>query len=379
MANSKRNFALDVLRGLAILLVIVHHLALPFRIPINEGPIAEFLGRRVINFLSYSGYEAVFIFFVLSGFLITQRALERYGALSKIDLKQFYFQRAKRILPLLLALLLLLSVLHGLKVPHFTIKGEGQTWFGALFSALFLHLNWYEGQTSWLPGAWDVLWSLSIEEVFYLSFPLLCLYLRSGVLVSLLLILAASLPITRAALAGQEIWQEKAYLPGFSAIAIGVLTAIAAKRFVPSRNFLASLSVAGSMILIGTLFFGNELWRRLADSTLLLHCCGAAALTWGASAWTAEAKAKWFAYLRVCLAWLAAMGKLSYELYLTHMLVVFPFVALIQRVAESQRAWWILSYPGALLLCMVVARLAERWVSRPAAAWADRRWGELRS
>ena len=38
-----------------------------------------------------------------------------------------------------------------------------------------MHLNWLEARTGYLPAAWNVLWSLSVEEAFYLAFPLLCM------------------------------------------------------------------------------------------------------------------------------------------------------------------------------------------------------------
>ena len=219
-----RNAGIDLLRGLCILLVVVHHVAL--RIPLHKTALGDFVPRRLLDGLGYNGYEAVFVFFVISGFLITLHSLQRWGRLSQMDLRGFYLRRVSRIVPSLLLLLAVLSSMHLAGVPNYIIDGENQSLGGALLAALGFYLNWYEGMTGWLPGGWDVLWSLSIEEIFYIGFPLLCLLLRTrGALVAVLLMLALSLPITRAALQGNEIWQEKAYLPGMAAIAIGVLTA----------------------------------------------------------------------------------------------------------------------------------------------------------
>jgi peptidoglycan/LPS O-acetylase OafA/YrhL len=355
-----RNFNLDVLRGLAILLVIVHHIALPFRLKLSGGVLEELFGKRLVSVLAYSGQEAVMLFFVLSGFLITRRSLQLYGRLERIDWLDFYARRTRRIVPLLAVLLVVLSVLHALEVPHFRIKNEGQTWLGALFAAVFLHLNWYEGQTTWLPAAWDVLWSLSIEEVFYLAFPWLCLFIRSPWLLAGMLALAASMPITRGALAGQEIWQDKAYLPGFAAIACGVSAAILVQQGADhSKAFWRWLAGIGGLGLVATLWFGNELWRTWGEASLLLHCAAAALASMGLqhvepSRWAAMA-----------LGWLARMGQLSYELYLTHMLVVIPCVAAVQRHASGYAYWYAAMAPPIVLLCFVFARLCQRWISEP--------------
>ena len=205
-----RNAAIDLLRGLSILLVVMHHVAL--RIPLRDGALQAWLPRSVLGALSYNGYEAVFLFFVVSGFLIAGNAIDRWGSLAGIDLRAFYLRRVARILPCLLLLLGVLAALHLAGVPYFTIDREGQSLGRALLAVLGLHLNWYEGVTGYLPGNWDVLWSLSIEEAFYLGFPLLCLAIRrETTLLALLALLMLSLPIARAALVGNEIWQEKAW------------------------------------------------------------------------------------------------------------------------------------------------------------------------
>jgi peptidoglycan/LPS O-acetylase OafA/YrhL len=68
-----RNGRIDLLRGVSILLVVIHHLAL--RISLGSGPLGAVLPKRVIDGFCFHGYEAVFVFFVLSGFLITSLIL----------------------------------------------------------------------------------------------------------------------------------------------------------------------------------------------------------------------------------------------------------------------------------------------------------------
>ena len=171
-----RDPGIDLLRGLSIVLVVMHHVGL--RIPLKTGVLAAFLPRWCLNAMIYNGSEAVFIFFVISGFLITTHSLMRWGRLGSLDARAFYTRRVARILPPLLILVTVLSLLHLLGARDYAITKATQSLPRAILAALGLHLNWYEGLTGYLPGNWDVLWSLSIEELFYLGFPLLCLGLR---------------------------------------------------------------------------------------------------------------------------------------------------------------------------------------------------------
>lgn len=366
VTGAERNFGIDLLRGAAILLVVLHHLALNFRLPLNAGWIVELVPRRVLTLLGFSGYEAVYVFFVLSGFLIAHSVQQKFGAPGQLQWRAFYLQRASRILPLLIALLALLSVLHLVGLPGFVISRDDQSLAGALFSALTFHLNWYEGQTGWLPGAWDVLWSLSIEEVFYLSLPWLCLLLPRSLRVIALAMLVISLPWTRAALDGNAIWQEKAYLPGMSAIALGVLTAWLSVRWTASRGFARALATIALVGLLGTLLFGGELWRLLGHGLMLLMIVLAAALIL-ALHWLRARPLRG-------LGWLARMGQLSYEIYLFHMFVVLGVTALALELLQLPPQFNALMYPPSVALCMLIGSLIERYFSTPMARWTRRRF-----
>lgn len=355
-----RNRGIDLLRGLSILLVIFNHIGL--RIPLAHTALNSVFPHHLLVNLNYEGYEAVFIFFVISGFLITGNALRRSPDLQHINLRAFYARRFARIVPCLVLLVTVLSILDLFGFQDYVIHRAGQSLPGAIFAALALHLNWYEGQTGYLPGNWDVLWSLSIEEVFYIGFPVVCLLTRRiWVLTLMLLVLALSLPLTRAALAGNEIWLEKAYLPGMAAIAMGVLGALLAGTFTVQRHsYVTALIVAGAVGTGGVLFAGDILWPVLHDTYMLLLTFSVMCLVVGLD-WLE--RLGWQQRLPG-LGWLGSFGRLSYEIYLTHMFVVYAAVRLFRDLGSDFKSGY-LWYLPILLLCWLLGKLVANFISIP--------------
>ncbi|HEU4669100.1 MAG TPA: acyltransferase [Dyella sp.] len=369
IAPAARHPGIDRLRGLAIGLVVLHHLGL--RIPLRDSVLADWLPHRLLAALNHNGYEAVFVFFVISGFLIAGHALQRWGDLSRIGLRAFYLRRASRILPLLLALLAVLSLLHGLGVADYVIHRPGQSLGGALASALGLYLNRYEGRTGYLPGNWDVLWSLSIEEAFYLGFPLFCLLARRRwVLVPLLLGLALSLPWSLASIDGNEIWKEKAYLPGMAAIAAGVLAALWVRGRPPPQRVAWLLRWAGGMLLAALMLAMPWFWRWLHDGVMLLLVSATAVMLVGMSAGGPVART---VPVRSGVG-LRRWGRLSYEIYLTHMFVVFAVVRLWQA-SGGNRAAGVLWYVPAGLACLGLGWLVSAGFTQPVERALRQCWG----
>src|SRR5215475_7896339 len=108
---------IDLLRGLCIIAVVLHHINL--RIHFRESSFGNLIGPAANRVLFWSGYYGVRVFFVISGFLITTWSLKRWVSLRQLDLGKFYRMRFARIVPCLVGLLLLLTVLDRLVVPRF--------------------------------------------------------------------------------------------------------------------------------------------------------------------------------------------------------------------------------------------------------------------
>ena len=371
-ALSERNAGIDALRGASILFVVIHHIAL--RIPLDKTALAGFVPLWLLRGLSYNGNEAVVIFFVISGFLIARRSLQRWGKLHDLSASQFYLFRASRIVPTLLLVVALLSLFHLLGVPRFVIDKPTQSLGGAIASALGLYLNWYEGQTGYLPGGWDVIWSLSVEEVFYLAFPLVCLTLgrMRWAFVAALLALVFSMPFVRDALDAQhnEIWFEKAYLPGMSAIALGVLTALLATRWTQPPRWLApALCVCGLAGLCAIFFAGRSVWQLLHRNYDVLLIGSAASLVLGLHWQAAIASPR----KTRGLGWLSSFGRLSYEIYLFHMFCVFAIVGLASA-SGFDSAWGFVWYAPAIWFSWLLGVAISRGFSIPCERWLRRRF-----
>jgi peptidoglycan/LPS O-acetylase OafA/YrhL len=163
--------ALDGLRGIAILLVVLFH------------------NFRAFNYFFF-GWLGVDLFFVLSGFLITDILLNTVG--SPHFLRNFFMRRMLRIFPLYYLVLIIFFIafpLLGLYKQELQFYQDHQSWFW------FYLQNWLlSTDSSPRGGALDHFWSLAIEEQFYIIWPLIILLVRklkilAGIMLSLLLAL----------------------------------------------------------------------------------------------------------------------------------------------------------------------------------------------
>jgi peptidoglycan/LPS O-acetylase OafA/YrhL len=365
-----RSASIDALRGLAIFFVLMNHVNM--RLFLAKLPYFEGIPAQVRDALVWNGQNGVQIFFVISGFLITSMTLSRWGALSAIRIRDFYLLRIARIAPLLLALLCTLSILHWVGVPGFVVDESMGGLGRALFAALTFHINLLEAQRGYLPPAWDILWSLSVEETFYLCFPLICRWFGRGKwLIVILGVVIALGPIARTVLAhGNDTWSEYSYLGGMDAIALGCITALILPRLRLNSPALLSLAAIGTAAMILILGFSADvraLERSGLDMSVLafgtcLVIIAAARSRRGAS--SALRPLRW-------------LGRRSYEVYLTHMFVVMGLwhLYVARKIPAAGVA---VLFLAVILLSGFLGGIVARYFSEPMNRYLRTRWGPFR-
>ncbi|WP_158752528.1 acyltransferase [Dyella sp. S184] len=161
MSNStgRRIPSLDGIRAISILMVLYGHLSGTRHFPVsNPGGYGRWFGDVA--------HLGVLVFFVISGFLITSLLMSEHEMTGTISLKRFYLRRALRIFPAFYVYVLVLVIAALLGVVHLTSQDFA--------FALTFGFN-YSPSHPWQLGH---LWSLSIEEQFYLLWPLMLVALR---------------------------------------------------------------------------------------------------------------------------------------------------------------------------------------------------------
>lgn len=288
--------ALDGLRGVAILLVLVDHV-------LGWSP----------------GGRGVDLFFVLSGFLITTLLMEERAACGAVSFRGFYARRARRLLPALMVFLtayLLIEAVRGVNAIE-TVVRYG-FYFGNFAAANDLsHVDFHSLSSYGLAH----LWSLATEEQFYVLWPLVLLAVartRRPLVWAAALLVAAELCREWFTFRGTDLGHLY-YLPyGHSQ---GLIVGSFAALYRSERGF--SLSDRGAttwlaLVAVFVIASGNHsdeaffiLWLPLAELAFAMVVIAAVSRT----------------QLSGLLAWrpLVAVGKISYSLYLWHFLFLLLF------------------------------------------------------
>jgi len=310
---------LDSLRGIAVIMVLLFH---AFFWTADQSSLYQFhgIGKIAISVIQ-GGWLGVQLFFVLSGFLITGILLDTK---ERPDFyKRFYFRRALRILPAYLALLCLLVIL-GIAQWKFLLTC---IFFVSNLSVLF-----------GIPLQYAPLWTLAVEEQFYLLWPQAVRRASGKMLTALAISIIVLTPIIRWLAFVHNPSQDLYHYTWFVAdgLAYGALIAIylRSKQATRKRVFSAGLilSAAGIIILlIGSKFgimhrtniigatFQILPWNILFSGIVLLT------LIVGTGKWKRIVLCRWLRYI----------GYISYGLYLINLLVFYEFDKTIKHFSPA--------------------------------------------
>ncbi|HJS92385.1 MAG TPA: acyltransferase [Steroidobacteraceae bacterium] len=367
--SRQRLDGVDLLRGLAILAVLLNHVNM--RLVLGHIHYGSALPPSLLALLVWNGQHGVQMFFAISGFLITSISLGRWADLSGVRVLDFYRLRFARIAPLLLLLLLVLATLDLARTENYVISAQSGGLGAALLAALTFRVNVLEARHGYLPGSWDVLWSLSVEETFYFFFPLLCRFLGGSkrLFIAVLLTFVALGPVARTVFSqGNEVWHEYSYLGGMDAIALGCLTALGlgALRLGRRGRWLSGLAGASMLALSLTLTI-SPLARAGLDMTVVAIGTCLAIAAFAESGWRAP----------VVFRPLTQLGERSYEIYLTHMFVVFALFQLFLRAGKPPEAVPLL-FATVILAAGLIGALTARLYSEPLNRLLRARWRRVR-
>jgi peptidoglycan/LPS O-acetylase OafA/YrhL len=356
-----RNARIDFLRGIAISVVLILHFSLAFGL--KDSPIGSILPDSLLIAIIRNGNYGVTIFFVISGFLITTTSLQRWGTLSRIDAGKFYLYRFARIMPSLLLVLAIIVALGTLGLPFFSNTDGGHNLPPSYFligagSVLTFWHNVLMQTSGYFNYCLNIYWSLSVEEVFYLAMPIICLSLRRTWLVVAVCCLAIALgPWYRSVHLDNEIFFMYGYAACFDAIAIGCLAAILVQQpwFV---NRYRRVTRIASLIVLGIFYLRGINGHEIAGFTLIA-LASAGFLVGSAN----DTSPGWSSgRLTAALRW---FGRYSYEIYLFHIVVLALMRNVItkQELSYAARLPWLLLFLG---LSALLALLVARYVSEPA-------------
>jgi peptidoglycan/LPS O-acetylase OafA/YrhL len=353
-----RDARIDLLRGLAIAVVLLLHFSLTYRL--TQSPIGDWLTPRFVRAVVVNGNYGVTMFFAISGFLITSNAIRRDGSLARIDLGRFYLYRFARIMPSIALALAVIVPLGLFGVPSFANSAHGQPLpvsfsIVAIASVLTFWHNVLMQSVGYFNYCMNIYWSLSVEEVFYLVFPLAAVVLgRTRLFIALCLLAVVGGPVYRNWHADNELYFMYGYFACFDAIALGCLTALLKPAIRLPQTIAAVVTQIAALLLVVVYLIGIDGHEAFGFSAM--------AMTTSLLLLTAPDRAP-SRPVRL-LAPLRWMGRHSYELYLFHIIVLAGMRDLVPRdaLAYAAKPLWLALFIG---LSCGLAAMVSRWYSEP--------------
>jgi peptidoglycan/LPS O-acetylase OafA/YrhL len=348
-ARGEHFTALDGFRGMAVLIVMFTHF-------VEIGHVLD--KQTPWHNLLLSGFVGVDMFFVLSGFLITGILLDAPKTGGRF-FKTFYARRTLRIFPLYYGILLIAFL-------FFRKDGGDSPWWYLLFASNIGDAS----QGTWLAATDTVvlthLWSLAIEEQFYLIWPLLVYLLpvRKLVWTCIALLVIAPISASLFSLNDNSLGHYLFTLNRFNALAMGGLLAIAFRYrdhwTICQKTARTTLIILGPLVFIGLMFPGPGIGSAPSLSAPYL---------WGALLVVAMNPGgilnRFFS-----APWLIFLGRISFGLYIYH-----SFFANLLRdhiyqnllpITGGDRALALWLYvPIAYALSIAISLASWKWFEKP--------------
>jgi peptidoglycan/LPS O-acetylase OafA/YrhL len=378
--TGKRLQMVDLVRAFSILAVLAHHLGCYYiSSPSRCSSLAYLWFRFMIN-----GAFGVTIFFVVSGFVITRLIASNPGGLFNPDFSEFYTRRVARILPLLifvclLGIIFIIFFSSGSHAFELVFKNPDTPITPAFWvSIATFTFNWYQIFSTHLHEnnniglQWGLLWSLAIEEQFYLFYPFVLKRLQNKRnLISFLSALIILGPIF-ADLFGRffpnHLSLEKNSFSNFSFIAIGSLLYLVSIQY---EGFLSKNKIKCVLFcFFGLFLFGIFYWHQYVSVNYWWFFWGP--VFW--EPWTSTFLAFGMFFFLLgglhldffnskywsIFGW---VGKLSYGGYLYHVLVLY----LLWPYLTGRNEW--LDFFTFAAITFVLAELSYRYFEVPANSW----------
>lgn len=338
---------LDGLRAIAVLAVIAYHL-LPDR--------------------AVGGYLGVDVFFVISGFLITGLLVRERATSGRISLPRFWARRARRLLPALLLVVVACSAAAAFVGGDVLVGLGSQVLGAATFSSNWLFIaegaSYFDAST---PELFRNLWSLAVEEQFYLLWPLAMLLLllipnrlvRGGIAAAVAVASAIAMAVLADGDGTRVYYGTDTHSFG---LALGAALAfVAESRFLgadaPARASRVLLPLAGFVAVPAIV----ALAVLLPEDAALTTRGGLAlvAVLTGVAIIGATERGSWLGIVLDVppMRWI---GERSYGLYLWH----WPVLVLLVAAVPGGTAWWVIP-SVALAVTVVAAALSYRFVELP--------------
>ncbi len=324
----------------------------------------------LIVVLGHSGLDAFFpgglgvtIFFFLSGYLITTLMLSEHERTGEINILNFYTRRVLRLMPPLLISLMIAYALTYSKILSGGITGTG------LVAQLLYFANYYglffdRGNT--IPDGTGILWSLAVEEHFYIVYPLLLTVLlgrslRLQTIGALLGVVCLTVLAWRIYLVhSPNFISDRTYYASdtrIDSIIYGCILAIVAnpKRQLNRPTAMSSFHWAVLAAALGTLLFTLLYRDAVFRETIRYSIQGLALMP---LFYFAVRFSDNRPFLNLNLPWVVTLGTYSYAIYLIHYVIIRAIAKDVPGIAEKS----VILFPTVLLISIAYAAIIDRFV-----------------